>query len=60
LRIFARHSEPEYFTAIIGFMKEIWIVVSDKSKIKQKCITCYGIKFQINDYLFLLKAGIAE
>jgi hypothetical protein len=41
-------------------MKEIWIVVSDKSKIKQKCITCYGIKFQINDYLFLLKAGIAE
>ena len=41
-------------------MKEIWIVVSDKSKIKQKCITCYGIKFQINDYLFLLKAGLAE
>ena len=45
---------------VIGFMKEIWIVVSGRAKIKQYRIACYGVECALNSDIFMLKAGIAE
>ena len=45
---------------IIGFVKEVWVLFSDRAKIKQYCIAHHSIECALNRDLFMLKAGIAE
>ena len=45
---------------VIGFMKEIWIVVSGRAKIKQYRIARHSVECALNGNLFMLKACIAE
>lgn len=45
---------------VISFMKEIWIVVSGRAKIKQYRIARHSVECALNGNLFMLKAGIAE
>lgn len=46
--------------SVIGCMKDIWIVVSNRAKIKKSRIAGHGVECSLNGNFFMLKASIAE